>query len=77
MPSAAIGEEIEKQDQSTSSPPTRANDQGNLEDKRKETRNEEQVAIETLVELPKIGTPTQTLQQLSTHMLSMQIQTPG
>ena len=33
--------------------------------------------IQTLVELPKIGTPTQTLQKMSTDMLALQVQTPS
>ena len=33
--------------------------------------------IQTLVEFPKIGTPTKSLQQLSTDMLALQVKTPG
>ena len=32
--------------------------------------------IQTLVELPKIGTPTKSLQQPSTDMLALQVKTP-
>ena len=33
--------------------------------------------IQTLVELPKIGTPTKSLQEMSTDMLALQVRTPG
>ena len=33
--------------------------------------------IQTLVELPKTGTPTKSLQQSSTDMLALQVRTPG
>ena len=33
--------------------------------------------IQILVELPMIGTPTQTLQKMSTDMLTLQVRTPG
>ena len=33
--------------------------------------------IQTLVELPKIGTPTKSLQQPSTDMLALQVRTLG
>ena len=33
--------------------------------------------IQTLVELPKIGTSTQTLQKSSIDMLALQVQTPS
>ena len=42
-----------------------------------ETRDEEKFAIQTLVELSKIGTPTQTLQKPSTDILALQVQTLG
>ena len=44
---------------------------------KEEARDEEESAMQTLVELPKIDTPTQTLQKLSTDMLALQVQTPG
>ena len=52
-------------------------DQGKLEEEKEETRDEEQATIQTLVELPKTGTPTQTFQKLSIDMIIMQVQTPG
>ena len=33
--------------------------------------------IQTLIELPKTGTPTKSLQQSSTNMLALQVRTPG
>ena len=51
-------------------------DKGKSEEEKEETRDEEQATIQTLVELPKTGTPTQTLQELSTNMITMQVQTP-
>ena len=44
---------------------------------KEETKDKEEFAIQTLVELPKIGTPTKTLQQPSTDMLALQFRTPG
>ena len=51
--------------------------QGKLEEEKEETKDEEQAAIQTLVEFPKTSTPTQTLQKLGNNMISLQVQTPG
>ena len=77
MPNVAIGEETMKQEQLVGTPPTRVSNKEKQEEEKEETRDEEQIAIQTLVELPKIGTTTQTLQKPSTDMLALQIQTPG
>ena len=40
-------------------------------------KDKEESAIQTLVELPKIGTPTKPVQQPSTDMLALQVSTRG
>ena len=52
-------------------------DKEKQEKEKEEARDEEQTTIQTLVELPKIGTPTQTLQKPSTNMIPLQVPTPG
>ena len=47
------------------------------EEEKKETQDKEEFAIQTFVELPKIGTPTKTIQMLSTDSLALQVSTPG
>ena len=66
-----------KTTQITGSPLAIVSDKGKLEEEKEETRYEDQATIQTLVELPKIGTPTQTLQKPSTNMISLQVQTPS
>ena len=45
-------------------------DQGELDEEKEDiTKDEEQAIIQTLI--PKIGTPTQTLQKSSTDMISL------
>ena len=45
-----------------STPPTIERGQDKQEEEKEETKDKEESAIQTLVELPKIGTPTKTLQ---------------
>ena len=52
-------------------------DQGKSEEEKEETKDEEQAAIQILIELPKTGTPTQTLQKPSIDMISLQVQKIG
>ena len=77
MPSVEIGEGTRKTWQITGTPPKIVIDEGKSKEEKEETKDEEQATIQTLIELPKIGTPTQTLQKLSTDMISLQVQTPG
>ena len=52
-------------------------DQGKPDEEKEDTsKEEEKVAIQTLVELPKKGTPTKTLQKPSTEVIPLQISTP-
>ena len=60
-----------------STPPTTEKEQYKQEEEKKETQYNKKYVIQTLVELPKIGTPTKPLQQLSTDMLTLQVRTPG
>ena len=41
------------------------------EEEKEETQDVEQFAIQTLIELPKTGTPTKSLQQPSTDMMEL------
>ena len=61
MLSTIVGEDKEKSTQSVGTPPTIDSDKEIQEEDKEEARNEEESVIQTLVELPKIGTPTQTL----------------
>ena len=80
MSSAEKGEDIGKIGQTstfdptiqvTGTPPIIVIDQSKIdEEKEEKTKYEEQTIIHTLIELPKIGTPTQTLQKPSTEMIS-------
>ena len=45
-----------------STPPTIEREQDKQEEEEKETQDKEESEIQTLVELPKIGTPTKPLQ---------------
>ena len=47
------------------------------EEEKKETQDKAESAIQTLVELPKTGTPTKIVQMSSTDSLSLQVSTPG
>ena len=47
------------------------------EEKEDKSKDEEKAAIQTLIELPKIGTPTRTLQKSSTEVIPLQISTPS
>ena len=47
------------------------------EEEKEETHDKEESVIQTLVELPKIGTPTKPVQKPSTDMLALQVSTPG
>ena len=58
-----------------STPPIIEKEQDKQEEKKKETQDKEESTIQTLVELPKIGTPTKPLQQPSTNMLALQVST--
>ena len=60
-----------------STPPTIEKEQDKQEEEKKETHDNEKSTIQTLVELPKIGTPTKSLQQSSTDMLALQVSTPS
>ena len=60
-----------------STPPTTEKEQDKQQEEKKETQDKEESAIQTLVELPKIGTPTKSLQQPSTDMLTLQVSTPS
>ena len=58
MPSVATGEDTRKQEKSIGTPPTSVLDKRKQVEEKEETRDEEKTAIQTLVELQKIGTPT-------------------
>ncbi len=78
VPSAvAVGEDKEKLVQLASTPPTIDSEKEKQIEEKEETRDEEESTIQTLVELPKIGTPTQTLQKSSIEMLALQVRTLG
>ena len=68
--SAATRENTKKQEQSVGTPPTIEGEIGKLVEEKEETRDEEKTTIQTLVELPMIGNPIQTLQKVSTNMLA-------
>ena len=76
-PSTAAGEDKGKIIQSTSTPAAKVTQEDKKEEEEDETKDKDESAIQTLVELPKIGTPTKTLQQVSTDMLALQVRTPG
>ena len=44
---------------------------------KEETQDKEESAIQTLVELPKTGTPTKIVQMSSTDTMALQVSTPG
>ena len=58
MSSVKIGEGTRKPKQTMGSPPAIVSDKGKLEEEKEEIKDEEQATIQTLIELPKIGTPT-------------------
>ena len=58
-----------------STPPTTERGQEKQEEEKDETQEKKESAIQTLVEFPKIGTPTKPLQQSSTDMLALQVRT--
>ena len=59
-----------------STPPTIEREQDKQEEEG-ETQEKEESTIQTLVEFPKIGTPTKPLYQLSIDMLALQVKTLG
>ena len=61
MLSAITREDARKQEQSIGTPLAIVSDKWKSAKEKEETRDEEQTTIQTLVELPKIGTLTQTL----------------
>ena len=75
--SIAAGVDQETQVQSTGSPPATVTLEEKQEEEKEETKYKEEFAIQTLVELPKTGTPTKSLQQPSTDMLALQVRTLG
>ena len=77
MPSEVAGENIGKSEQLAGTPPAIESNKEKQVEEKEETRYEEKTTIQTLVKLPKIGTPTQTLQKPSTDMITMQVQTLG
>ena len=77
MLSAVAGIDIRKLEQSIGTPLANVIDKEKWVEENEEIRDEEKTTIQTLVELPKIGTPTQTLQKPSTDMLALQVQTLG
>ena len=61
-----------------STPPTTVTQgEEKQEEEKEETQKKEESAIQTLVELPKIGTPTKPIQQPSTNMLALHVKTLG
>ena len=60
-----------------STPPTIERGHDTQEEEKEETQKKEESTIQTLIELPKIGTPTKPLQQMSTDMLTLQVRTLG
>ena len=77
MLSTKTGEDTRKPEQLIGSPLAIVTNEGKLEEEKEETKDEEQAAIQTLFELPKTCTPTQTLQKPSTDTISLQLQTLG
>ena len=61
-PSAVAGDDKGKLVQSKSTPPARLIGEEKQTEEKEETKDKEEFAIQTFVELPKIGTPTKTLQ---------------
>ena len=61
----------------STTPATVTQEKDKQEEEKEETQDKEESAIQTLVELLKIGTPTKSLQQSSTNMMALQARTPG
>ena len=83
-PSATIGEVTNTTIQTISTPPAAAvtqeeetQEEEKQEEEKKETQAKEESAIQTLDELPTIGTPTKTVQKPSTDSLALQVSTPS
>ena len=72
-PSAIVGEATSIIVQTVSTPPAVATQEKDKE----ETQDKEESAIQTFVELPKIGTPTKTVQMPSTDTMALRVSTPG
>ena len=77
MLSAAAGEVKGTTEKPVSTPSTIDNKKGKEAEEKEVTRDKEEFAIQTLIELPKSSTPKQTLQQPSTDILPFQIKTLG
>lgn len=77
MPSTAVGEIKETFEQPASSTPPSDHQKDIQAEEKGETSKKEESTIQTLVALPKSGTPTQTLKQPSIDRLQLQIRTLG
>ena len=77
-PSATTGAVTGTSIQTTITPlATVTQEEEDKEEEQEETQDKEESAIKTLVELPKIGTPTKIVQMPSTDTMNLQISTPG